>query len=54
MDIAECDLERVVENLNTILFAVTADADVNDGKVDRAAVWELCREIIALVTGEDI
>lgn len=25
------------------LFAVTADADANDGKVDRAAVAELCR-----------
>lgn len=27
-----------------VLFAVTSDADNNDGQVDRKAVYELCKE----------
>ena len=33
--------------LDTILFAVTRDADNNDGKVDRVAVAQLIRDTMA-------
>ena len=38
--------------LDTVLFAVTGDADNNKGNVDRVAVAMLCRAAIAKATGE--
>ncbi len=41
---------QMLDGLRTILFAVTGDADNNDGKVDRLAVAMLCRDLIAAAT----
>lgn len=42
-------LPELVAALQTILFAVTADADNNDGRVDRLAVFHTVREALAKV-----
>ena len=38
---------QLLEAIKSALFAVTADADNNDGKVDRMAVAALCRAALA-------
>jgi hypothetical protein len=43
---------ELLEAVQMCLFAVTRDADANDGRVDRAAVTMLCEQIIAKATGE--
>lgn len=38
---------RMKDAIETVLFCVTDDADNNDGKVDRAALYQLCKQILS-------
>ena len=43
---------KMLAALDMILFAVTDDADTNDGRIDRGAIESLARAAIREATGE--